>query len=83
MVVTSMAEKYTYRVGWSEEDCVHVAHCLEFPSLTAHGDTAKDALANIVGVVDESIKWLAQDNEPIPKPFGMKERKGKMRLAVP
>ncbi|GHV04703.1 hypothetical protein AGMMS50229_06580 [Campylobacterota bacterium] len=34
------AEKYIYiyRVEWSQEDKAHIASCLEFPSLKAHGN---------------------------------------------
>ena len=41
------ADKYTYRIEWSEEDRAHVARCLEFPSLAAHGKTSEDALREI------------------------------------
>ena len=49
-------EKYTYRIEWSEEDKVHIARCLEFPSLATHGDTAEEALHEIEKVVEETIK---------------------------
>lgn len=38
----NIIRKYTYRIEWSEEDGCHVARCLEFPSLSAHGDTELD-----------------------------------------
>jgi len=31
--------KYTYRIEWSAEDQLHIARCLEFPSLATHGNT--------------------------------------------
>jgi len=83
MAATSMAEKYTYRVEWSEEDDAHIARCLEFPSMAAHGDTAASALANIVDAVDESIKWLAEERTPAPEPFGLKKYKGSLSLRIP
>ena len=55
------AGKYTYRVEWSEIDRVHIARCLEFQSLAAHGDTAVKALAEIEKVVEEAIKWLEEE----------------------
>jgi len=51
-------EKYTYRIEWSEDDNCHVARCLEFPSLAAHGDTIEEALREIEYVVAESVKWM-------------------------
>ncbi|MDR3295669.1 MAG: type II toxin-antitoxin system HicB family antitoxin [Clostridiales Family XIII bacterium] len=76
-------DKYTYRVEWSEEDNAHIARCLEFPSLMVHGDTPKKALAEIEKVLEESIKWLEEEKEPIPEPFGLKKFKGNLTLRVP
>jgi predicted HicB family RNase H-like nuclease len=76
-------EKYTYRIGWSEEDQAFVAKCLEFASLAAHGDTAEAALQEIKLVVAESVKWLKEDGEPIPEPLGLKKFKGHLTLRVP
>jgi predicted RNase H-like HicB family nuclease len=75
--------KYTYRVEWSREDGAHIARCLEFPSLAAHGRTPEKALAEIRFVVEESIEWLIEENEPIPEPLGMKQFKGNLTLRVP
>jgi predicted HicB family RNase H-like nuclease len=49
----------------------------------AHGDTPKKALAEIEKVVEESIKWLVEEKEPIPEPFGLKKYKGNLTLRVP
>jgi predicted RNase H-like HicB family nuclease len=67
-----MADKYTDRIEWSEEDGVHIARCLEFPSLMAHGNTAVKALSEIEKAVAESLKWMEEENEPLPEPFGLK-----------
>jgi predicted RNase H-like HicB family nuclease len=75
--------KYTYRIEWSEDDRCHVARCLEFPSLAAHGDTVEDALREIEFVVKETIDWLQEEGEPIPEPLGMKKFKGHLTLRVP
>ena len=74
--------KYTYRIAWSEEDGCHVARCLEFPSLAAHGATVDEALSEIDHVVDESIKWLEEEGEPIPEPFGLKKFRGNITLRI-
>jgi predicted HicB family RNase H-like nuclease len=83
MMMNKIIEKYTYRVEWSEEDSAHIARCLEFPSLLAHGNTPKRALAEIEKVVEESVRWLEEENEPIPEPFGLKKFKGNLTLRVP
>ena len=78
-----LIQKYTYRVEWSEEDGVHIARCLEFPSLMAHGNTIEKALKQIEKVVDETITWMKEDHEKIPEPFGLKKYKGNLTLRVP
>lgn len=83
MKKNNLIEKFTYRVEWSEEDHVHIARCLEFPSLMVHGDTIEKSLEEIKKVVAESIKWMEEEKEPIPEPFGLKKFKGNLTLRVP
>lgn len=83
MKTHKIIEKYTYRVEWSEEDKLHIARCLEFPSLAAHGNTIEGALKEIEKVVEEAIAWMQEENEEIPEPFGLKKYKGKLTLRVP
>ena len=54
----NLVAKYAYKVEWSEEDGVHIASCLEFPSLLAHGSSVQLALREIEKVVAETIKWM-------------------------
>jgi predicted RNase H-like HicB family nuclease len=75
--------KYTFRIEWSEEDNVHIARCLEFPSLSAHGAGVLDALREIESVVEETIAWLKEEGAPIPTPFGLKKFRGHLTLRVP
>jgi len=75
--------KYTYRIEWSEDDHCHVARCLEFPSLAAHGDTIEEALREIEYVVSESVKWMQEEGEAAPKPLGLKKFKGHLTLRIP
>ena len=77
------ADKYTYRIEWSEEDRAHVARCLEFPSLAAHGKTSEDALREIEIAVSETIGWREEEDEQVPAPLGMKKFKGNITLRVP
>lgn len=76
-------DKYTYRIAWSEEDATHVARCIEFPSLAAHGATIEDALREIEHVVAQSIKWLLEERETVPEPLGLKKFRGNLTLRVP
>lgn len=71
-----MSDHYSFRVEWSAEDEVYVARCIEFPSLSAHGSTAADALDGIQEVVDESVQWLKEDGEQVPQPIGHNAYRG-------
>ena len=62
---------------------MHIARCLEFPSLVAHGSTVEGALKEIEKVVEEAIVWMQEENEEIPQPFGLKKYKGNLTLRVP
>lgn len=73
---------YTYRIEWSDDDKVHIARCLEFPSLLAHGDSSEQALKEIKEIVRESIEWMMEEGEDIPQPLGLKKYKGKLTLRV-
>jgi predicted RNase H-like HicB family nuclease len=81
--MTNSIDKYTYRIEWSEVDQCHVARCLEFPSLAAHGDTTEEALREIEYVVAESVKWMQEEGEAAPEPLGLKKFKGLLTLRIP
>ena len=78
-----VVEKYTYRIEWSEEDEVFIGRCLEFPGLSAHGDTSEAALREIKIVVNEAVTWLKEDKKTVPEPLGMRKFKGNLSLRVP
>ena len=75
--------KYSFRLEWSEEDTVHIARCLEFPSLLAHGKTPEAAIKEIRSVVSESIRWMKEKGEEIPEPLSLRKYKGNLTLRVP
>ena len=83
MKTEELVNKYTYRVEWSEEDKTHIARCLEFPSLMAHGITVEKGLKEIKRVVKNTLEWMNEEGEKIPEPFGMKKYKGNLTLRVP
>jgi predicted HicB family RNase H-like nuclease len=49
----------------------------------AHGTTAGRALLEIEKVVAESVKWMEEEGETVPEPFGLKKYKGNLTLRVP
>ena len=81
--MVSLADKYTYKVEWSEEDQYFIGRCIEFSSLGSHGRTKEKALQEISKVVAETIKWLKEENEEIPVPLSMKQYSGKLTLRLP
>ena len=81
--MNNLIDKYTYSVQWSQEYNTHIAKCLEFPSLSADGATCEKALREIKKVVEESVKWLEEDGESPPEPFGMKNFSGNVTLRMP
>ncbi len=83
MKLDDFVKKYTYRVVWSEEDQLHIARCLELSSIAAHGKSANDALLELEKVVYETLKWMQEDGEELPKPLSTREFKGKLTLRVP
>jgi predicted HicB family RNase H-like nuclease len=75
-----LASKYTYRILWSDEDEAHIAYCLEFPSLSAHGDTQAEALNEIQSAVLGSLNWLRDEGNEAPEPLGQKKFRGEFMI---
>lgn len=71
-----MSNRYSYRVEWSEQDKAFVARCIEFPSLSGHGDSPAEALTSVQEVVDESVSWMMEDGEEVPEPISTGEYRG-------
>ncbi len=65
----SEADKYTYRVTWSEEDGEFVGLCAELSKLSwlAHGP--EEAMKGIRLVVKDCIEDMTKNGEEIPKPM--------------
>jgi len=62
-------DKYTYTVSWSPEDEAFVARVAEFGSLSAHGDSAEEAVGELKSVVGDVVEDLREQGEPVPKPL--------------
>lgn len=52
------ADKYTFRVMWSEEDDEFIGLCTEFPSLSWLAASPESALKGIRSVVQKCLKDL-------------------------
>jgi len=63
------ADKYTYRVVWSEDDQQYVGVCTEFPSLSHLADTHDEALKGIIDLVRDVLGDLRVSKEKAPVPL--------------
>ena len=77
------ADRYTYRVTWSEEDREHVGLCAEFPSLSWLEASPEKALAGIRKIVSRCLADMKKEGEPIPEPISLKKYSGKFMVRVP
>ena len=77
------ADRYTYRVTWSEEDQEYVGLCAEFPSLSWLEKSPEKSLQGIRRLVNESITDLKRNKEPVPEPISTRPYSGKFVVRVP
>lgn len=77
------ADRYTYRVTWSEEDGEFVGLCAEFPSLSWLASSQVKALSGIVSVVGEVLADMRKNGEQIPDPLSIKRYSGKFQVRIP
>jgi predicted HicB family RNase H-like nuclease len=77
------ADRYTYRITWSEEDQEHVGLCAEFPSLSWLEATPEGALKGIRRLVLECIDDMEANGEKIPEPIATRTYSGKFMVRVP
>lgn len=75
--------RYTYRTEWCPEDNCYISRVLEFPSLSAFGVTRAEAEAELDLVLEDVLKWMAEEKEVIPVPLTEKEYKGNISLRIP
>ena len=69
--------KYQFSLAWSNQDNEYMATCLEFPGLSAFGETAADALAEAQIALELFIETYRQDGVSLPEPQTVPEYKGK------
>jgi predicted HicB family RNase H-like nuclease len=81
--MSSVDDRYTYRITWSEDDREHVGLCLEFPSLSWLAETPEAALSGIRGVVGEVVSDLQKNGEEPPFPLSGQKYSGKFVIRLP
>jgi predicted HicB family RNase H-like nuclease len=78
-----MADHFTYRVSWSEEDGEYVGTSAEFPSLS-HLDADQDAaLRGIRALVADVVADMRASGEAVPEPLAERTYSGKFQTRIP
>jgi predicted HicB family RNase H-like nuclease len=78
-----LADKYTYRVLWSNEDSEFVGLCAEFPSLSWLDESREAALQGIVKVVRQAVADMLENDETPPVPLADKKYSGVFKVRIP
>ncbi len=78
-----MADHFTYRVSWSEEDGEHVGTCAEFPSLSHLDADPEAALRGIRALVDDVVAEMRASGERVPEPIADQTYSGKFLARIP
>ena len=77
------ADRYTYRVQWSEEDQAYVGLCTELPSLSWLAKTPGAALNGIRRLVAETLVEMVRSGETPPRSFASRRYSGNFLVRVP
>jgi len=77
------ADRYTYRITWSEDDREYVGLCAEFPSLSWLARSPEAALRGIRKAVEESVADMRKNGETPPAPLAGRPFSGKFVVRVP
>jgi hypothetical protein len=70
------AEKYTYRVLWSEERQRYIGVCTEFPDLNYEAKAHALALNGVIARVRDELEILRKAGNVIPDPIGLHLARG-------
>ena len=62
--------KYEIILYWRDDDQAYIAEVPELPGCAADGETYKEALANVEGIIQEWIETAKELERPIPEPRG-------------
>ena len=77
------ADRYAYRVHWSDEDQEYVGLCAELPSLSWLAKTPGGALKGIRRLVTETLAEMVRSGETPPRALASRRYSGKFLVRVP
>lgn len=75
-------DRYGYNVFWSDDDGGYIAISPEFPRLSAFGESAAAALAELCGVLEEAVEQYKEEGWPLPVPETHGGYSGQFRVRV-
>jgi predicted RNase H-like HicB family nuclease len=78
-----MTANYSVRISWSDEDGGYVASIPELEGVSAFGDTAEAALAELAVARQLWLEELDASGEDAPPPLSLPRFSGQFRLRVP
>ena len=82
-MLKKIADYYTYRVTWSEDDSEFVGLCAELPSLSWLATTPEAAIKGIRKIATKVVQDLKKTKEPIPEPVAQYNFSGKLLVRIP
>ncbi len=77
------AQKYSFRVQYSEDDGGYIALSPEFPGLSAFGETPEEAIRESETALELFIEAYYEQSKPLPDPNVLKEYSGQIRARLP
>jgi predicted HicB family RNase H-like nuclease len=77
------ADRYTYRVSWSDEDQEFVATCAEFPSLSNLAGSQIAAIEGLRALVVDVVADMRSSGETPPEPLAERRFSGEFVTRVP
>jgi predicted RNase H-like HicB family nuclease len=75
--------RYGLTILWSEEDHAFVATCLDFPGLSAFGETPEEAFAEGMLCLQLFEESLLASGDPLPEATNVSEFSGQTRIRIP
>jgi len=83
MKAHDVAEKYAYRVVWSEDDGEYVGLCAEMPSLSWLEKSQDAALRGIVDADKEVVRDMEKSRAQPPEPLATRHYSGQFKVRIP
>lgn len=79
----NQADRYAYRVVWSEEDGEFVGTVAELPSLSWLAAKPEEALHGIRTLAKEAVADMEAEGETPPLPLASRSFSGKFQVRIP